>query len=281
MADPDEAAVGPGGDARRATPPTPPADDTATAEPKPPGRTKWFGKEYSPEEIEAAKQQWRDMRPWESPMARADKVLIYSTLTIIVVMLLSLPVRPFLLATHPLALAAVTGSLSAIGAAAAFARVGGTDVWLVVAAGVFGMIKFDWLFWWAGRRWGAKGVRFFTPPGRAQRFVEKVRSWPTWGKALLVVAAALPGVPSLPLFLLAGLSGIRLAAFLVFDAIGAGLIAGLVTWLGYSLGQTAVDVVLKIDQYALWISLALVVVVSMRAGRKQQQGASGPAGPTT
>ena len=211
-------------------------------------------------------------------MARADKVLIYSTLTIIVVMLLSLPVRPFLLATHPLALAAVTGSLSAIGAAAAFARVGGTDVWLVVAAGIFGMIKFDWLFWWAGRRWGAKGVRFFTPPGRAQRFVEKVQSWPTWGKALLVVAAALPGVPSLPLFLLAGLSGIRLVAFLVFDAIGAGLIAGLVTWLGYSLGQTAVDVVLKIDQYALWISLALIVIVSMRAGRKQQ-GAAGPGRP--
>ena len=278
MADPDEAVVGPGGDARSATPRTPPADAPADG-PKPPGRTKWFGKEYSPEEIEAAKQQWRDMRPWESPMARADKVLIYSTLTIIVVMLLSLPVRPFLLATHPLALAAVTGSLSAIGAAAAFARVGGTDVWLVVAAGIFGMIKFDWLFWWAGRRWGAKGVRFFTPPGRAQRFVEKVQSWPTWGKALLVVAAALPGVPSLPLFLLAGLSGIRLVAFLVFDAIGAGLIAGLVTWLGYSLGQTAVDVVLKVDQYALWISLALIVVVSMRAGRKQQQ--QGTAGPKT
>jgi len=259
VADPDEAVVGPDG-------------------PQGSGRKRWFGKEYSPEEIEAAKQQWRAMRPWESPMARADKVLIYSTLTIIVVMLLSMPVRPFLLATHPLALAAVTGSLSAIGAAAAFARVGGTDVWLVVAAGVFGMIKFDWLFWWAGRRWGAKGVRFFTPPGRAQRFVEKVQSWPTWGKAMLVVAAALPGVPSLPLFLLAGLSGIRLVAFLVFDAIGAALIAGLVTGLGYSLGQSAVDVVLKVDQYALWISLVLVVLVSMRAGRKQQ-GAAGKGRP--
>ncbi|MFC5065642.1 DedA family protein [Actinomycetospora atypica] len=276
MANPDEAAVGPDGTAR---PTTPSAEHAPAPEAQAAPRTTWFGKEYSPEEIEAAKQQWRDMRPWESPMARADKVLIYSTLTIIVVMLLSLPVRPFLLATHPLALAAVTGSLSAIGAAAAFARVGGTDVWLVVAAGVFGMIKFDWLFWWAGRRWGAKGVRFFTPPGRAQRFVEKVQSWPAWGKALLVVAAALPGVPSLPLFLLAGLSGIPLVAFLVFDAIGAGLIAGLVTWLGYSLGQTAVDVVLKIDQYALWISLALIVVVSMRAGRKQQ-GAAGPGRPT-
>ena len=191
------------------------------------------------------------MRPWDSPMARGDKVLISSTVAVIALMLLTLPVRPFLLATHPVALSAVTGSLSAVGAAAAFARVGGADVWLVVVAGVFGMIKFDWLFWWAGRRWGAKGVRFFTPPGRAQRFVERVRSWPRWSTGLLVVAAALPGVPSVPLFLLAGLAGMRLAAFLVFDAIGSALVVGLVAGLGYGLGQTAVDVVLTIDSYAV------------------------------
>jgi membrane protein DedA with SNARE-associated domain len=234
-----------------------------------------FRREYSPEEIEAAKQQWRDMRPWDSPMTRADKVLIFSTVAIVVVMLASLPVRPFLLATHPVALSAVTGSLSAVGAAAAFARVGGADVWLVVAAGVFGMIKFDWLFWWAGRRWGAKGVRFFTPPGRAQRFVERVRSWPSWSTALLVVAAAMPGVPSVPLFLLAGLAGMRLAVFLVLDAIGAGLVVGLVAGLGYWLGQTAVDVVLTIDQYALWVSVALIVIVSVRAGRRGQPSTAG------
>jgi membrane-associated protein len=244
--------------------PSPPHDRTASARPP------WSRRQYTPEEIEAAKQQWRDMRPWDSPMARADKVLISSTAAIIALMLLTLPIRPFLLATHPVALSAVTGSLSAVGAAAAFARVGGTDVWLVVVAGVFGMIKFDWLFWWAGRRWGAKGVRFFTPPGRAQRFVERVRSWPRWSTGLLVVAAALPGVPSVPLFLLAGLAGMRLAAFLVFDAIGSALVVGLVAGLGYRLGQTAVDVVLTIDRYALWVSIALIVIVSFRAGRRGQ-----------
>jgi membrane-associated protein len=210
------------------------------------------------------------MRPWDSPMARADKLLISATAAILVVMLLTLPLRPFLLATHPVALSAVTGSLSAVGAAAAFARVGGTDLWLVIAAGVFGMIKFDWLFWWAGRRWGSKGVRFFTPPGRARRFVERVRSWPRWSTGLVVVAAALPGVPSVPLFLLAGLAGMRLVPFLVFDAIGSALVVGLVAGLGYGLGQTAVDVVLTIDQYALWVSIALIVIVSLRAGRRGQ-----------
>ncbi len=251
------------------------ADDAPTTPPTRTSRRRAGSSRYTPEEIEAAKQQWRDMRPWDSPMARADKVLISTTLAVVVLMLLSFPVRPFLIATHPVALSAVTGSLSAVGAAAAFARVGGTDLWLVMAAGVFGMIKFDWLFWWAGRRWGEKGVRFFTPPGRAQRFVARVRSWPRWTTGLVVVAAALPGVPSAPLFLLAGLAGMRLVAFLVFDAIGSALVVGLVAGLGYGLGRTAVDVVLTIDQYALWVSIALIVIVSVRAGRRGPPTAAG------
>ncbi len=248
----------------------PDVEGPAPEDPRPSRRRPWSPRHHTPEEIEAAKQQWRDIRPWDSPMARADKVLVFSTVAIIGLMLLSLPVRPFLLATHPVALSAVTGSLSAVGAAAAFARVGDADLWLVVAAGVLGMIKFDWLFWWAGRRWGAKGVRFFTPPGRAQRFVARVRAWPRWSTGFVVVAAALPGVPSAPLFLLAGLAGMRLVAFLVFDAIGSALVVGLVAGLGYGLGQTAVDIVLTIDQYALWVSIALIVIVSVRAGRRGQ-----------
>ncbi|WP_211189501.1 DedA family protein [Actinomycetospora sp. TBRC 11914] len=252
-------------------------EGAATTDPTDPGtsrRRPWSRRPRSPEEIEAAKQQWRDMRPWDSPMAGADKALIGSLVAVVALMLLTLPVRPFLIATHPVALSAVTGSLSAVGSAAAFARVGGTDLWVVVATGVLGMIKFDWLFWWAGRRWGAKGVRFFTPPGRAGRFVARVRSWPPWTTALLVVAAAFPGIPSAPLFLLAGLAGMPLVAFLVLDAIGSGLVVGLVAGLGYGLGQTAVDVVLTINQYALWVSIALIVVVSVQAGRRGPPGSA-------
>jgi membrane-associated protein len=254
----------------------PTATSTATGETQGSRRRRRTRRSRSPEEIEAAKQQWREMRPWGSPMARADKVLIFSTVGIVAVLLLSLPVRPFLIATHPVALSIVTGSLSAVGSAAAFARVGGTDLWLVIAAGVVGMIKFDWLFWWAGRRWGEKGVRFFTPPGRAQRFVARVRSWPRWSTGFVVIAAALPGVPAAPLFLLAGLSGMGLVVFLVFDAIGSALVVGLVAGLGYGLGQTAVDVVLTVNQYALYVSIALIVVVSIRAGRRGQTGTTAP-----
>jgi membrane-associated protein len=241
---------------------------------------------HSEEELAEARQKWRDAMPWEHPMSRGDKVLVFATLGVIVLMAATLPVRPFLLASHPTLLSAVTGSLSAIGAGAAFARVGDGALWLVIAAGVFGMIKFDWLFWLAGRRWGGKIIELWAPGDVAQRFVARIRSWPSWAMPLVVVAAALPGIPAPAVFAVAGLGGMRLAAFLVYDAIGAALVAGLVAGLGYGAGQHAVDVVLAIDRYALWITLGLVAVVSIRAGRrgyredrekKQREAADPPA----
>jgi membrane-associated protein len=236
-----------------------------------PKRFRWRSKDYSPEELEKAKQDWRAAMPWEHPMSRGDKILVFSTLGVVLLMAASMPVRPFLLASHPIALSAVTGSLSAIGAGAAFARIGEGELWLVVVAGVFGMIKFDWLFWLAGRRWGTKIVELFAPGGAAKRLMARIRSWPAWVMPLVVMAAALPGIPAPAVYAVAGLAGMRLVTFLIFDAIGAALIAGLVAGLGYGVGQHAVDVVLMIDEYALWITLALVVVVSVRAGRRGYQ----------
>ncbi len=221
-------------------------------------------------------QTWRDVLPWDGPAQRGDKVLLGLILGILLVLMATLPLRPFLLASHPIVLEFVTGSLSAIGAGAAFARIGEVPLWLVVVAGVFGMIKFDWLFWLAGRRWGAKVVAMFAPGERAQRFVAKVRSWPRWVLRLVLAAAALPGVPAAAVFALAGLSRMRLGTFLLFDAIGALAMTGLVAGLGYGLGQQAVDLVLLIDKYALWISLGMIVVVAVLAGRRaSRQAAAG------
>ncbi len=118
----------------------------------------------------------------------------------------------------------------------------------------------------AGRRWGAKIIELWAPGELAQRFVGRIRSWPRWAMPLVVAAAALPGVPAPAVFAVAGLGGMGLIRFLLFDAIGAAVIAGLVAGLGYGVGRHAVDVVLLIDRYALWITLGLVAVVAVRAG---------------
>ena len=265
------------GPADDAAAPAPEEDDAAapapeeSAAPETRKRFRWRSKDYTAEEHEEAREALRKVKPWDGPMTRGDKFIVFATLGIVAFNLASMPFRPFLLATHPIGLAAVTGSLSAVGAGAAFASIGQGQLWLVIAAGVFGMVKFDWLFWLAGRRWGAKIVEMFAPGDVAQRFVGWVRNAPRWVMALAVVAAALPGIPSAAVFALAGLGRMRLVPFLILDAIGAALIAGLVAGLGYGVGQHAVDLVLTIDQYALWITLSLIVVVSVRASMKAQK----------
>lgn len=247
------------------------AGSSAPSTDAPKKRFRWRSSDYPPEELAEARKAWRDAMPWDHPMSRGDKFLVFATLGVLVVMMATRPLRPFLLASHPVALAAATGSLSATGAGAAFARIGQGELWLVIVAGVFGMVKFDWLFWLAGRRWGAKIVEMWAPGEVAKRFVGRIRSWPAWALPLVVVAATFPGVPAAAVFAVAGLGGMSLFRFLLFDAIGAAMLTGLVAGLGYGVGQHAVDLVLMVDKYALWLSLGLVLVVTVQATRRAKR----------
>ncbi|MEJ2867697.1 DedA family protein [Actinomycetospora sp. OC33-EN08] len=232
---------------------------------------RWRSEHYTAEERAEAREALRKVVPWDGPMRGGDWFLIIATFGIVALNLASMPFRPFLIASHPVSLAAVTGSLSAVGTGAAFARIGETSLWLVVAAGVFGMIKFDWLFWLAGRRWGEKIIQLWAPGETAGRFVTWVRSAPRWVLALAVVAAALPGVPAPAVYAVAGLGRVRLLPFMVLDAIGAAITAGLVAGLGFAVGQHAVDAVLVVEKYALWITLSLVMVIAVRASMQARR----------
>jgi membrane protein DedA with SNARE-associated domain len=169
------------------------------------------------------------------------------------------PVKPFLLASHPVALEVLTGDLFAVGAAAAFARVGETQLWLVVLAGAVGMVKLDWLAWWAGRRWGEGMMRMVgATPERARRYADRAAKLNPWVFRLAVIGAFLPGIPAPIIFTMAGIAGMRLVTFLALDLTGAFVITGIVAGLGYGLGQAAVDVVLVVDRYASLVSLTLI-----------------------
>lgn len=196
--------------------------------------------------------------PWRGRATRADLALIAAVLAVVALGLVLRPLKPFLIASHPVLLAFLSGDLVAIGAAAAFARIGEAPLWLVVAAGVLGMVKFDWIAWWAGRRWGAGIIGLLTVSPRVQRWARRGRDADPRVVKAAVVLAVLPGVPSAVVFALAGWSGLRWTTFLLLDAVGALAMTGLVAGLGYGLGQHAVDVVLLVDRYASAVSLALV-----------------------
>lgn len=90
--------------------------------------------------------------PWAGRATAGDKALVTAILLVVAMGFALTPAQPFLIAHHPVLLEFLTGDLVVIGAAAAFARIGEAPFWLVVVAGAVGMVKFDALAWWAGRR---------------------------------------------------------------------------------------------------------------------------------
>lgn len=206
---------------------------------------------------------WRRFVPWRGPASRTDMALMGAILGVVALGLVLRPLKPFLIASHPVILEFLTGDLTAIGAAAAFARIGEAPLWLVVVAGAAGMVKFDWLTWWTGRQWGGGIIKMFTTSQRAQRFASRATELDPWILRAAVVLAVLPGVPTAVVYAMAGWARMRLATFLLLDLAGAFLMTGLVAGVGYGLGQHAVDLVLLVDRFASVVSLTLIAVAAV------------------
>lgn len=241
-------------------------DEDAIGAPPRPSREaalKAAGKAWDVEETKRAKAEIKGMRPWPKEMKRQDKVLLWMLIGIPAFFMLTMPLRPFFIADHPVALAFATGSYAAIGAASAFASIGEGSLWLVIVAGAVGKAKVSWLFWWAGRRWGMNIVSFMVPSERGRKFARKLETMNPWVMRLLIPLSYLPGVPPALPHIVAGVSGMRLTTLMLLDLFGALMVTSVVAGIGYTSGQAGVDVVLLIDSYALWIMLALIMAMAI------------------
>jgi membrane protein DedA with SNARE-associated domain len=206
---------------------------------------------------------WRRFVPWEGRATRLDLALMGAILGVVALGLALRPLKPFLLASHPVMLEFLTGDLTAIGAAAAFARIGEAPLWLVVVAGAAGMVKSDWLTWWTGRQWGLGIIKMFTTSERALRFAARTTELNPWILRAAVVLAVMPGVPTAVVYAMAGWARMRLLTFLLLDLAGAALMTGIVVAVGYKSGQRGVDLVLLVDRYASLVSLSMIAVAAL------------------
>src|SRR3954464_6095231 len=201
--------------------------------------------------------------PWRGPMQRDDRIIV-GGLTLAVALQVALwPLVPALVASHPALLELIRGSIASIVNMGARARVGDTSLVLAVVLGVPSLMMFDWLFWWAGRRWG-DGVFLWLLGGAGPRndrpLARPHRLRARFGPAAVVLAYFLP-VPSTLVYAAVGDGGMRLRTFLALDLLGTVLWAGVLATLGYKLGQRAVDVTDAIAHYALWATLGLIAAV--------------------
>ena len=216
--------------------------------------------------------RWDDPRvPWAGKPQRADILCWAGIMLSGIFYWAMLPFRAPLLGTHPVLLELLNGSTEAIIAAAAFARVGHGTLLVVLLAAIPGLMKFDPLFWWAGRLWGERVIALLS--GRRNRGAKYMGRVDRWGRKFtwpaVVIALFLP-IPSAIIYVIAGWAGMRLLTFIVLDIIGSLLWAGLLAGLGYELGHHAVVVAQTVSHYGLWISLALIAVILVFQVRSQR-----------
>jgi membrane-associated protein len=226
--------------------------------------------------------RWNDPRlPWHGKPRAAD---ICCWLGIVVSGLffwVLLPVRVSLVGTHPVVAELLNGSTESIISAAAFARAGDGTLAVVLLAAIPGLMKFDPLYWWAGRLWGERFLLALPGSRRVARHMARVQragrrfTWPA-----VVVGCFLP-IPRAVICVVAGWAGMRLVTFLILDLIGVLLWAGLLAGLGYALGHHAVVAAKTISHYSWWFTIAIValsVLFALRSQRRQMAAAAAPAG---
>ncbi|HXS64273.1 MAG TPA: VTT domain-containing protein [Streptosporangiaceae bacterium] len=178
-----------------------------------------------------------------------------------------LPLRVSLVGTHPVVAELLNGGTEAIIAAAAFAQAGHGTLAVVVLAAIPGLMKFDALYWWAGRLWGERFIMAL--PG-AQRVARAHRAGRKFTWPAIVLSSFLP-IPRAVIFAVAGWAEMRLVTVLILDLIGALLWTGLLAGLGYELGHGAVVAAKTVSRYSLWFTIGLVAVSLVLIVRHQRR----------
>jgi membrane protein DedA with SNARE-associated domain len=185
--------------------------------------------------------------------------------------LVLLPFRPVLLGANPYLLAALGGSRTSavtIGALAAT----GVGFWPVgLLLGTFGSVKFDWLFWWAGKLWGhrlieivaGRSARAARNAARAERLARR------FGTLAIVLTYVLP-LPSGVVYATVAAAGMRLRSFLLIDIGAAAVTRAIFIYLGYQIGEPAVRVVEIISRYSWYLSIALLIGIFVNLGRQSR-----------
>ena len=203
--------------------------------------------------------------PWEGNPERVDIFLFAAFLVSGIYALALLPAVPSLVGTHPVWLELLRGSTTAMVTMGALARTGHASLLVAVVAALPGLMMFDWVYWWAGRRWGKGVIGLFigNHPKAAQRTARLERLLHRFGWVAIVIAYFQP-VPNVLIYAAAGWTRMRLVTFLFLDLLGSLLWVGLCVGLGYAIGQRAVDVAKSISHYALYATIVLVVVVFAR-----------------
>lgn len=227
--------------------------------------------------------------PWPDRPRTRDVLCTAAIVVSAVYAVATIPLTPALISTHPVLLELLTGSNSSIVAAGAFSD---TDtklqLFVVVAAALPGMMRFDWVYWWAGRLWGHSIVErlgHHSPRSAALASYVETRGRRFAGP-LVTLAAFLPSGASTAVYAAAGWVGLPLIPFILFDALGSAAWTALLAVGGYLLGSEGVHLATLASRYAfatVFVLVAAMIAPPLWHSWRQRAGKprAGQAAPAT
>jgi membrane protein DedA with SNARE-associated domain len=209
------------------------------------------------------KEWWDDPRlPWRHKPTRAD-LACYTWIAILgVYAIVMLPLRPLLLANPPLS-AVINGGRTSVVATGAWIHVNGGPIILYWAAVTLSIVKFDWVYWWAGKLWGHAILETFTGRSKmSKRRAEIVLKFTHRYETLAVIATYLPlPLPMALIYAAVGASGMRLRKFLIIDIIAAAVMQAGYLAIGWWIGEPAVRIVRIYADYSLYVTFGVLGVM--------------------
>lgn len=210
---------------------------------------------------EAEKEWWDDPRmPWKGKPGRADLVCWIGIAVVGVYGLIMLPLRAYLVVANPVLQAALTGSRSAL------VVLGVTDNprWVLgLVLGIISIVKFDWIYFLAGRLWGrglielmgGRSPRAARNADRAERLARR------WGvPAVLITYLPIP-IPAAVIYATVAMAGMSWKKFWIVNIIGAVIIQCTWVGLGFWLGEPARVVVEAYARISMYVAFALLIGV--------------------
>jgi membrane-associated protein len=214
----------------------------------------------------------RPQMPWQGHAERPDKIIVALIALAGLLQFALWPLVPALVSSHPALLELIRGSTASIINMGARASIGQTTLAEAILLAVPSLMMFDWVFWWAGKRWGDRVFVWLTggPGPRTERRLNRLhRVEARFGPLALVLAYFLP-VPSVLVYAAVGDGGMRLWVFLLLDLIATLLWTTTLALAGWELGQRAVDVADAIAHYSLWVTIGLVLVITLWSARSSR-----------
>lgn len=202
--------------------------------------------------------------PWRQRPEKADLICLSFLGLVSVYALVIMPLRPVMITWTP-HLLAIMGHRTGIVMTGALAATGDQWWWLVlIAASIMG-IKFDWIYWWAGKLWGHDIIEIWSgKSARARRRNDRAVAFAQKYQVLAIMVTYLPiPVPGGVIYAALGAAGVRLRNFLAVTLASSAITASCYMFLGYQLGSGAVELV---QQYSAWMNyLSIAILVSMLA----------------